>query len=238
MKIPLVYKKIYRTNFNLHIPSTPRNMGVGQGAPMVVGLRERQKEDRRARIIAAAKGLFAASGLENITIEAIADIAGVSSVTVHNYYGTKSGVLLALVADSDRELLETLAKKVSGRQTALVDLVLNFAAIICDHTLTHLDKAIWRQVIAASVSDSDPRFGKLYRELDERLAAVLIDEVESLVAKGKVSSKVSPADLGRALFNLQNMRFIEFISTDSVAKAEVLRRLTCDLNALFGAAPP
>ena len=203
---------------------------------MVVGLRERQKEDRRARIIAAAKGLFTESGLENITIEAIADIAGVSSVTVHNYYGTKSGVLLALVAESDRELLETLAQKLSGQSTALLDLVLNFAAIICDHTLTHLDKAIWRQVIAASVSDSDPRFGKLYRELDDRLARVLIDEVVRLISVGKVAPEISAPDLGRALFNLQNMRFIEFISTNSLAKAEVLSRLTCDLNALFGAA--
>ena len=202
---------------------------------MVVGLRERQKADRRARIIAAAKGLFADSGLENITIEAIADIAGVSSVTVHNYYGTKSGVLLALVVDSDRELLETLAQKLPAQSSDLVALVLSFAAIICDHTLTHLDKAIWRQVIAASVSDSDPRFGKLYRELDDRLACVLIGKVDDLISSGKVTAGTSAFDLGRALFNLQNMRFIEFISFDGLAKADVLSRLTCDLIALFGA---
>lgn len=204
---------------------------------MAVGLRERQKEDRRARIIAAAKGLFAESGLENITIEAIADIAGVSSVTVHNYYGTKSGVLLALVAESDRELLATMAQKLSGRSVTLIDLVLNFATIICDHTLTHLDKAIWRQVIAASVSDSDPRFGKLYRELDDRLSRVLIGEVKDLIAKGKIASPSNPADLGRALFNVQNMRFVEFISSDDLAKTEVLRRLKRDLIALLGAVP-
>lgn len=203
---------------------------------MIVGLRERQKQDRRARIIAAAKELFAESGLENITIEAIADIAGVSSVTVHNYYGTKSGVLLALVAESDRELLETMAQNLSGRSTTLVDLVLNFADIICDHTLAHLDKAIWRQVIAASVSDADPRFGKLYRELDDRLASALINELEVMTTNGRVEAVTTPVDLGRALFNLQNMRFIEFISTDDLSKAEVLRRLKRDLSALFGAA--
>lgn len=211
-------------------------MAVKQGAVMIVGLRERQKQDRRARIIAAAKRLFAESGLENITIEAIAAIAGVSSVTVHNYYGTKSGVLLALVAESDRELLETMTQKLSGRSTTLIDLVLNFASIICDHTLAHLDKAIWRQVIAASVSDADPRFGKLYRELDDRLASILISELDILIAKGKIKAVASPIDLGCALFNLQNMRFIEFISTDDLSKAEVLRRLKRDLSALFGAA--
>jgi AcrR family transcriptional regulator len=218
----------------LHFPGAPRKMEAMRGVVMIVGLRERQKQDRRERIIAAARGLFAESGLENITIEAIADIAGVSSVTVHNYYGTKSGVLLALVAESDRELLETLAKKLVGKPTDLVDLVLKFATFVFEHTLTHLNKAIWRQVFAASVNDTDPRFGKLYRELDDRLAHVLINEVEALIATGRVAATTSPVDLGRALFNLQNMRFIEFISTDDLSKAEALRRLKCDLNALFG----
>ena len=203
---------------------------------MNVGLRERQKLDRRARIIAAAKTLFAESGLGNITIEAIADIAGVSSVTVYNYYGTKSGVLLAMVAESDRELLGVMAQKLADRPTNLIDLVLSFAEIICDHTLVQLDKAIWRQVIAASVSDSDPRFGKLYSDLDHQLAGVLIRQVEVLIEKGRITVATSPVDLGRALFNLQNARFIEFISTDDLSKAGVLQRLQRDLAALFGAA--
>lgn len=203
---------------------------------MAVGLRARQKQDRGARIISAAKSLFAESGLENITIEAIADIAGVSSVTVYNYFGTKSGVLLALVAESDRALLETMQQDLTGKCDTLIDLVLRFAGIICDHTLTHLDKAIWRQVIAASVSDSDPRFGTTYRELDDRLANVLILEVENLIAQGKLAAATSSIDLGRALFNVQNMRFIEFISTNDLSKAELLRRLKRDLGALSGIA--
>ena len=137
--IYLVYKNFVSIKFNLPFPVAPRKMMAIRGLVMIVGLRERQKQDRRARIIAAARGLFAESGLENITIEAIADIAGVSGVTVHNYYGTKSGVLLALVAESDRELLETLAEKLMGKPTGLIDLVLKFATFVFDHTLTHLN---------------------------------------------------------------------------------------------------
>lgn len=201
-----------------------------------VSLRERQKLDRRARIIAAARGLFAESGVENITIEAIADIAGVSSVTVYNYYGTKSGVLLALVAESDRELLETMQRTLVGRSRSLIDLVLGFAGIILDHTLTHLDKAIWRQVIAASVADPDPRFGTLYRDLDTRLVEVLTTEIEGLARQGKIAASTSIPNLGRALFNLQNTRFIEFVSTDEETKPEILQRLKDDLTALLGEA--
>lgn len=198
-----------------------------------IGLRERQKEDRRARIIAAARQLFTEAGPENITIEAIAEIAGVSSVTVYNYYGTKSGVLLALVAESDRELLETLSRRLVGKSKDLRDLMLRFFAIICEHALTHLDKAIWRQVISASISGAEPRFGKLYHELDDRLAQVLIHEIERLKALGKVNAASDAIHLGWALFNLQNARFIEFVATDNMSEKHALRDLRNDLYALL-----
>lgn len=213
---------------------------VGTGQPYqekkaTPGLRERQKEDRRSRIVDAARQLFANSGLEDITIEAIAEIAGVSSVTVHNYYGTKSGVLLALVAESDRQLLETLQRELAGKTNNLVNLLEAFLDIICQHTLTHLDKAIWRQVIASSVNDTDPRFAKVYTALDERLADVLITEIKGLQAAGHVSPAINPGDLGKALFNLQNMRFIEFIATDMVSKDSVVEALKRDITALLAA---
>lgn len=202
-------------------------------AQQPTGLRERQKQDRKARIIAAAKSLFLEAGLEKITIEAIAEIAGVSSVTVHNYYGTKSGVLLALVAQSDRELLDTLERAFKGKARTLPDLVLRFFTLICEHTQTHLDKAIWRQVIAASVSGTEPRFGKLYRELDTRLASVLIAEIEWLVSEGHLPQTTQSAHLGWALFNLQNARFIEFVSADATTQAFCARHLSNDLHALL-----
>ena len=197
-----------------------------------MNLRERQKEGRRARIIAAAKSLFIEAGLDNITIEAIAEIAGVSSVTVHNYYGTKSGVLLALVAESDRELLETLDQKLADRPNDVADLLLRFFTVICDHTLTHLDKSVWRQVIAASVNDNEPRFNKLYRELDYRLASVLIRELEQLKAAGKLAESTNSTHLGWALFNLQNARFVDFIANDSKTGDQALHDLRNDLQAL------
>lgn len=173
------------------------------------------------------------AGLEKVTIEAIAEIAGVSSVTVYNYYGTKSGVLLALVAESDRELLGTLARDLTGKPQEVIDLVLRFFEIICRHALDHLDKAVWRQVISASVSGTEPRFGKSYHELDNRLANVLIREVERLKAMGKVPEASDTTHLGWALFNLQNARFIEFIASDDVHPDQILRHLRNDLEALM-----
>lgn len=197
-----------------------------------MSLRERQKEDRRARIIAAAKRLFLETGLEKITMEAIAEIAGVSTVTVHNYYGTKSGVLLALVAESDRELLVTLDQRLRGKTSDLPSLVLRFFEIICKHTQTHLDKAIWRQVISASIHGTEPRFAKLYGDLDRRLATVLVGEIERLIKEERISSGTHAAHLGRALFNLQNARFIEFVASDTDGYDRCHLNLRNDLQAL------
>jgi AcrR family transcriptional regulator len=208
-----------------------------QKETLVAGLRERQKADRENRIIAAAKKLFADSGHENITIEGIAEIAGVSGVTVHNYYGTKSGVLLAMVAESDRELVAKIEASLSGQYDNLIDLTLRFAEIIREHAVTNLDKAIWRQVIAASVTDTDSRFRTSYHGLDHQLALAFIDAIELLQKSGRIAAEVSAYDLGKALFHLQNMRFIQFISSNEMSSTEVDALLRNDLAALFFALP-
>ena len=77
----------------------------------MAGLRERQKEDRQTSIARAAKIMFLEHGFEKATIEGIAQAAGVSGVTVHNYYGTKSGILLALVAENDRSLIASFEQR-------------------------------------------------------------------------------------------------------------------------------
>lgn len=200
----------------------------------MTGLRERQKADRRQRILQAARTLFAEAGPESITIEAIADRAGVSGVTVHNYYGTKSGVLLALVAESDRELVEKMRVTLTGKCGDPIELALRFAATIRDHAITFLDKAIWRQVIAASITDTTSRFGKTYRSLDEQLAMFLVHELSRIQRAGGMPKHVSPQDLGKALFNIQNMQFIHFISSDEMSDSDAENALLRDLRALWG----
>jgi hypothetical protein len=83
------------------------------------------------------------------------------------------------------------------------------------------------------VSGSDPRFGKSYQMLDLKLAEVLIREIETLQSAGKAPPSVSVVDLGRALFNVQNTRFIQFISSDRMTKSQCVDLLRTDLLVLF-----
>jgi AcrR family transcriptional regulator len=75
--------------------------------------RRRQAEQTRARILAAARDLFRSAGYAGTTLEAIASSAEVSVKTVEAAFGSKRGVLAALVdplasAGPPRELVDQI----------------------------------------------------------------------------------------------------------------------------------
>lgn len=59
--------------------------------------RQRQAEQTKARILGAARDLFRTTGYASTTVEAIASAAQVSAKTVEAAFGSKRGVLAALV---------------------------------------------------------------------------------------------------------------------------------------------
>ncbi len=196
------------------------------------GLRERQKEDRRLRILEAAKELFSRVGYERTTIEAIAAQSGVSGVTVHNYYGTKSGILLALVAESDRALVESMHRELAPTASDLVDLAMKFARLIRNHAISNLNKALWRQVIAASIIDTDSRFVRDYHDLDQRLAACLVTPIKQLQAERGIACAADASDLSRLLFSVQNARFVQYVAVEEMTEETVEHLLRSDFQAL------
>lgn len=72
-------------------------------------LRKRQKEARRASIIAAADQLFRSKGYSRASIEDIAAKANLSIATVYNYFGTKFDLLFANIQPEIRRVKEETA---------------------------------------------------------------------------------------------------------------------------------
>ena len=63
---------------------------------MPVGRGERAKGDKRERIMAAARELFAERGVSGVTTQRIADRADVAIGTLYRYAATKAGLLLVI----------------------------------------------------------------------------------------------------------------------------------------------
>ncbi|WP_418277330.1 TetR/AcrR family transcriptional regulator [Isoptericola jiangsuensis] len=72
-----------------------------------VGLRERKKRERSAEIVDAAQRLVLDRGLDDVTVEEIAEAAGISPRTFFNYFETKDD---AVLGQSTAELGEDFAR--------------------------------------------------------------------------------------------------------------------------------
>lgn len=78
------------------------------------GLRERKKQATRQLISNVATGLFAERGFEEVTVAEIAEAAGVSKMTVFNYFPRKEDLFLDRHADRLRELTEVVRDRPAG----------------------------------------------------------------------------------------------------------------------------
>jgi AcrR family transcriptional regulator len=78
---------------------------------MPTGLRERKKQQTRQEISDIATGMFAQHGFEAVTIAQVAAAAGVSKMTVTNYFARKED----LVYDRYEEIVRGLARAAQDR---------------------------------------------------------------------------------------------------------------------------
>lgn len=76
-----------------------------------MSLRERKKAETRQRIADVATPMFVERGFDDVTINEIADAAGVSKVTVFNYFPRKEDILF----DRFPQVRDLLAAAVDGR---------------------------------------------------------------------------------------------------------------------------
>ena len=78
---------------------------------MSTGLRERRKQESRRAISGVAMALFEARGFDEVTISQVAEAAGVSKMTVTNYFPRKED----LVFDRAEAIIRSLADAVTAR---------------------------------------------------------------------------------------------------------------------------
>ncbi|MVU78816.1 TetR family transcriptional regulator [Nocardia sp. ET3-3] len=93
------------------------------------GLRERKKEQTRARIIDIALRLCDEQGFDSTTVEQIADAADVSPRTVNRYFDSKEDIVIAPITDWARAHAEALREQpdTGNELKALLD---SFLAVV------------------------------------------------------------------------------------------------------------
>jgi len=74
---------------------------------------EERKAETRARLLTAAADLFAGQGIDAVSIDAVAEAAGRTSGAVYAHFGSKQGLLLALLDSWKDSLLAVLLAEVA-----------------------------------------------------------------------------------------------------------------------------
>jgi AcrR family transcriptional regulator len=199
----------------------------------MTGLRARQKAGRRHDILDAAATLFKRDGFTAASIEQIAERAELSAGTVYNYFPSKGDLLLALVALDGQEVRAAGAALVAAAPDDPVKAVCRLLEIYVDHSLVHLDKRLWRQMMANALSFADTALGSGYRELDRMLVEQVSDLCRALQIDRRIPCRVDCGEAGQVLFFVCNSLFMEFVADDAMPLARMKDRMFRQVHLLF-----
>jgi AcrR family transcriptional regulator len=199
----------------------------------MTGLRERQKAGRRRDILDAAAALFKRDGFAAAGIEQIAERAELSAGTVYNYFPSKGDLLLALVALDGQEVRAAGAAIVAAPPADPVKAVCRLLEVYVDHSLVHLDKRLWRQMMANALYFADTPLGLGYRELDRKLAEQVADLCRALQRARHLPRRLNCEDAGQILFFVCNSLFMEFVADDAMPLADMKERMFRQLRMVI-----
>lgn len=202
----------------------------------MIGLRAKNKADRRDRILHAATRQFRESGYEATRIEAIAAEAEVSIGTIYNYYENKGDLLVAIVSMEVNEVLDAGQRVIDSAPTHVTQAVNTLIATYIDHSLVYLSKDMWRQAMAISTQQPGSPFGRTYAALDRALTKQTCALIAKLRDLGAVRAEVDVRGVGEMIFNNTNMMFIEFVKNETMAinqlRTAIRRQNRTLLNAI------
>ncbi len=181
------------------------------------GLRDRKKESRRERILAAALSAFGELGFEAASMASIAERAELGVGTLYNYFPSKGELLLGLVgsrsgaAESEMDaILSDPSASVEGKALGLARAYLkSFAAF---------NKRIWREFLAFALS-SRPELIAGIRAVDEPFVAGL----------GRLAGSGPRAEL---LYGAWIRRIIEYLGDEAADESSILEAFAADVSAL------
>ena len=159
-------------------------------------LRTAGAETTRTRLLSAAKLLFARKGIDRVTMEEIAEKAGVAGSTVYAAFKSKEGVLRALTEAS------LFGERYRDAQALLAEV--HDAAQLIRRT-AHVARAIYdgesaEMGLLRGASSFSPALKKLEQDFEEMRFKMQEERVKLLFAQGKARTDLTVAEARRILW--------------------------------------
>jgi AcrR family transcriptional regulator len=183
--------------------------------PYDLGKRLEQMDESRAAILRAAKAQLVSNGFRQLTMASLAEESGVTRQTIHNLFGTKTGVLEAvfdlIALDSGMERMREVMMQPPG--DAQLE---KFVGIFCGFWARN--RVLLRRV--HGIGAIDPEFGEVIEARNRR----------RLMAATRIVQRMSGEDSGQKTAMLAALTSFEFFDAlaegcgnEREAEAMVLR---------------
>lgn len=162
-----------------------------------VGRRERNKQEKRERIMAAAGALFAERGVDDVTTQEIADAADIGTGTLFLYARTK-GELLLLVQNAHYSRALEEGRIAAAAASGAVEGVLALLApvVACNRTQVDNGRTYLREMIFGDAGE--PHHAEALRvagETEQTLADLIVARAGRSEADAHVVARVISSGL-------------------------------------------
>ena len=202
-------------------------MAVKKSAPSKraysLGKRLEGSDQKRANILAAARAQLVSNGFPALTLDALARECGVTRQTIHNFFGTKTGVLEALfdqiAFDSGMEQMRHVMQLTEAE--AMLE---GFVTVFC--TFWRRNRMLIRRV--HGIAAIDPEFGAAIEARNRRrhsAATRVIERIDQRRGRKAVASKEEQA---ATLSALTSFEFFDALA-ESCGSVEAAIRLMPDI---------
>ena len=175
--------------------ASPAAHDVAASSSDAMNLREAAKRGRRQRILDAARDLIERSGRADFSMRGLAEAAGFSMATPYNLFGTRQGVMRALLASD----LDRYGDALRAIQGAPLDVLFGAVTLV---TSTYAGdparhRAVLRAVFGEGGRDDRPGFAPAFH-------ATWRDRVQAAIDAGDLHPETQAdflaLELGRNLF--------------------------------------
>jgi TetR/AcrR family transcriptional regulator len=187
-------------------------------APQPVGRRERNKQEKLNRIIAAAAELFAAHGVDDVTTQQIADKADIGTGTLFLYARSKGELLLLVQNSSYAEALVQGRSAAQGIADAL-DAVMAIVRPVVECNRAQIDngRTYLREMVFGDPEEPHHRDAlALAAQTEEAIATVL-----------RRDERVTPGDAAALARTVSAIMFLSMAATINIARStdEILEEI-------------
>ncbi|MEX0838518.1 MAG: helix-turn-helix domain-containing protein [Parvibaculum sp.] len=167
------------------------------------------QQKRRDAVLAAADKLFHKAGYEAARIEDIAEESGVSLGTIYNYFGSKGGIMEALIAPMTQRMEARGAAILARPPARLMDAV---GALYEAYRFEDDWKSLQMlQAFDMAISTRDTHLAHVHEDYERFITAQFRRLLEAFAAAGKLRPELDIEDAAFLLYRLMLMHFLAYV---------------------------